>query len=168
MFLLTTQRRSISSTISRLLKREHALLLAGGRAAADTRLCLCRPLRALPDAALRTTKSKVAYCPRFRRSHHHLGISAVLSRGLTTYLEGCGRTLLSQILLQLSSIVLGPASLSSAPKVAAGSYLASGADVLNENNNDWPGESTKLLLPIIEHEAHVSHLVALLLGFKGS
>ncbi|KAF9990254.1 hypothetical protein BGZ75_002887 [Mortierella antarctica] len=69
----------------------------------------------------------------------------------------------SQILLQLSSIVLGPASVSSAPKVTAASMLSSGADALNEKNN-WLGESTQLLLPIIEREAHVSHLVALSLG----
>lgn len=70
---------------------------------------------------------------------------------------------ISQILLQLSSIVLGPVSLSSASKAAAASLLSTGTDALNEKN-DWLGESTQVLLPIIEREAHVSHLVALSLG----
>ncbi|KAG0205657.1 hypothetical protein BGX28_002773 [Mortierella sp. GBA30] len=67
----------------------------------------------------------------------------------------------SQILLQLGSILGHASSRSSSGSTA--SLLASGMDTANEMN-DWLGESTQVLLPIIEREAHISHLVALSLG----
>ncbi|KAF9189641.1 hypothetical protein BGZ51_001377 [Haplosporangium sp. Z 767] len=69
----------------------------------------------------------------------------------------------SQILHQLGSIALGSPTSSS---LNFGSGVASGGIGMLEKNeqNEWLGESTKVLLPFIEKEAHVSHLVALSLG----
>ncbi|KAF9993443.1 hypothetical protein BGZ79_001856 [Entomortierella chlamydospora] len=73
----------------------------------------------------------------------------------------------TQILRLLGSIVL-----SSKSSPVSDSGAASGSTRLpfaprglsGGEQNNWLGEDTKILLPIIEHEAHVSHLVALALG----
>jgi len=62
----------------------------------------------------------------------------------------------SQILYQLGTIVLSGKS-TLLPSTAANV-------IVHETKNDWLGPSTAVLLPIIEKEAHVSHLVALFLG----
>ncbi|KAG0353143.1 hypothetical protein BGZ54_002392 [Gamsiella multidivaricata] len=65
----------------------------------------------------------------------------------------------SQILLQLSSIALGSSSFASVGGISGASELLDGSQ-----QNNWLGEGTEILLPFIEREAHVSHLVALSLG----
>lgn len=65
----------------------------------------------------------------------------------------------SQILHQLGTIVLGAGS--SAPSLLS---PATAPIAMYEQKNDWLGPSTSVLLPIIEKEAHLSHLVALFLG----
>lgn len=56
----------------------------------------------------------------------------------------------TQILLQLGSIA---------------SASASSATVMEgHENNDWLGEGTKVLLPVIEKNAPLSHLIAVVLG----
>lgn len=56
----------------------------------------------------------------------------------------------TQILLQLGSIASASAS--------------SAAVMEGYENNDWLGESTKVLLPVIEKNAPLSHLIAVVLG----
>lgn len=63
----------------------------------------------------------------------------------------------SQILVQLGSIVLSPSS-----SASSGTSTLASSSLGGQNN--WLGESTQVLLPIIEREAHTSHLVALSLG----
>ncbi|KAF9345180.1 hypothetical protein BGX26_003427, partial [Mortierella sp. AD094] len=71
----------------------------------------------------------------------------------------------TQILRLLGSIVL---SSKSSPVLGsdAGSTKLTFAppEPSGGEQNNWLGEDTKILLPIIEREAHVSHLVALALG----
>lgn len=64
----------------------------------------------------------------------------------------------SQILVQLGSIALGSSS------SASSGFSSLVSSSLREGQNNWLGESTQVLLPIIEREAHTSHLVALSLG----
>lgn len=59
-------------------------------------------------------------------------------------------TFVTQILLQLGSIASASASSAAAMK--------------GHENNDWLGESTKVLLPVIEKNAPLSHLIAVVLG----
>jgi hypothetical protein len=62
----------------------------------------------------------------------------------------------SQILVQLGSIALGYSSSSADSTIMSSS--------LGARENNWLGKDTRVLLPIIEREAHMSHLVALSLG----
>lgn len=59
-------------------------------------------------------------------------------------------TFVTQILLQLGSIASASASSAAAMK--------------GHENNDWLGESTNVLLPVIEKNAPLSHLIAVVLG----
>ena len=79
--------------------------------------------------------------------------------------KGAVGPFVSQILHQLGSIT--PGSPTSGLNFGSGlTGAASGGVGMLERNeqNEWLGESTKVLLPFIEKEAHVSHLVALSLG----
>ncbi|KAI8599902.1 hypothetical protein EDD21DRAFT_378601 [Dissophora ornata] len=75
----------------------------------------------------------------------------------------------SRILLQLGSITLGSSSSSSSSSATSllTSDVSASVSSLSEKTigqNNWLGKGTPVLLPIIEREAHVSHLVALSLG----